>query len=242
VSTYRVVVQNTGVWFSIDHQTFQLHIEDDPDQLKQERYEWFARQLTVALKRLEEENLTNLYLRARVSELEANLERWGVPPSSDVAESSVPTTGLYREPQMDAPPHISEVMHGARGRPNFVPGDVYQVDESDPNSLAKIVEQPSPGTVRMEFIRDNSWGKSGKKFAMHPAFVKRKIALRKTYEELEAENAHLAERLSATEVQLARLAAATESDPPAWYRLLKAVQAMTDEEWAAFLKNPPKVR
>lgn len=44
-----------GVSFSIDHQTFQLHIEDDPEQPQMERYTWYAKQLRVALKRLQKE-------------------------------------------------------------------------------------------------------------------------------------------------------------------------------------------
>jgi predicted nuclease with TOPRIM domain len=58
------------------------------------------------------------------------------------------------------------------------PGDVYQIDSSDPNSLAKVVEHASPGTVWMEFTKDNSWGKCGKRFAVHPAFVGTKVPVR----------------------------------------------------------------
>lgn len=44
-----------GVSFSIDQQTFQLQIEDDPEQPQMERFKWYARQLRVALKRLQKE-------------------------------------------------------------------------------------------------------------------------------------------------------------------------------------------
>jgi hypothetical protein len=54
-------------------------------------------------------------------------------------------------------------------------GDVFQFDESDPDSLAKIVSIDSPGTVWMEVIKDNSWCKAGKKFALHPAFIGKKV-------------------------------------------------------------------
>lgn len=52
MSAFKVMVRPDGVRFSIDHQTFTLHVEHDPGQPKIGRYRWYARALRTALKRL----------------------------------------------------------------------------------------------------------------------------------------------------------------------------------------------
>lgn len=54
--SFKVGTDKRGVWFSIDHQKFRLHVEDDPNESKNDRHKrrlWFAQMLRIALKRLE---------------------------------------------------------------------------------------------------------------------------------------------------------------------------------------------
>jgi hypothetical protein len=56
---FEVTVSKQGVRFSIDHQAFWLNIEDADDQPKMERYNWYAKQLQIALTRLAGKNSTD---------------------------------------------------------------------------------------------------------------------------------------------------------------------------------------
>lgn len=51
---FKIVANSKGVKFSIDQQTFTLHIEHDLEMTRLQRNKWYARQLRIALKRLQQ--------------------------------------------------------------------------------------------------------------------------------------------------------------------------------------------
>lgn len=52
---FRVTASSKGVEFSIDHQGFTLYVEPEGTKAQTlKRYKWYARQLSIALKRLKE--------------------------------------------------------------------------------------------------------------------------------------------------------------------------------------------
>jgi hypothetical protein len=57
VGTWQVGVDKRGVWFSIDHQKFRLHVDAEPERGRQGYFTWYARQLRIALRRLAERSL-----------------------------------------------------------------------------------------------------------------------------------------------------------------------------------------